>query len=309
MTGQGNGSDFCQAAARLVRTGEFAQAIELYRQELAQDERNVEAHRGLATAAFMTGDYEQAVEHFTRITRLDPRAGSTLVNLGAVYNRMGKYDKAVEVLRRGAQMEKCPEAFYNLGIAQRHLGQLAMAVSAYREAIRRAPQMVEAYQNLANVYLEMGNHQQAIAHYKKALEISPGFERARAGLESAQRAVTEARQAISPFGRLVDAHPGADAGDQERQRHRARTEQELMEYRLELRRLSVIIQEAGRAFAAHLKERVEPQLLALNRTVGEGREAQHLLGGALAEFHAAIEEWAELRRRLKSAMQELREMD
>lgn len=306
MTGQTTGSDVCQEAARLVRAGEFSEAIALYREELERDERNVEAHRGLAAASFLTGDYEAAVEHFTRVTRLDPRCGKSLINLGAAYNRLGQHDKAVETLRRGTQVEKSAEGFYNLGIAQRHLGQLAMAISAYREAIRRAPQMVEAYLNLANAYLEMGNHQQAITNYNKALEIRPEFEQARVGLEAAEQAVKKSRGAISPFGRLVGAQPAASEQPAAAPKWQDWTEQELMEHRQQLRQLSYRIQEAGHEFCAHLKTHVEPKLAEVNRAVGEGKSAMHVLVEARADFHRALEEWSAMRTRLDMVMDELR---
>lgn len=314
MTGQTAGSDVCQEAARLVRAGEFAQAIALYREELQRDAENIEAHRGLASASFMVGDYDAAIEHFTQVARLDPRSGSALVNLGAVYNRLGNYEKAVEVLRRGAQLEKCGEAFYNLGIAKRSLGELAMAVSAYREAIQRSPKMVEAYQNLANVYFEMENYQQAIANYKKALELCPEFDRARAGLEAAELAIQKSRGAISPFGRLVGEQPAEAAANRAAGAAalpggRDLTEQERMERRIELRRLSYVVQSAGHEFDAHLKKRVEPQLVNLIRIVGEGKGAFHLLGEARDEFHAALEEWIVLRAKLQTAIEELRAAD
>ncbi|MEX0717096.1 MAG: tetratricopeptide repeat protein [Planctomycetaceae bacterium] len=309
MTGQTTGSDVCQEAARLVRAGEFSEAIALYREELERDERSIAAHRGLAAASFLTGDYDAAIEHFTRVTRLDPRCGKSLINLGAAYNRLGKHDKAVETLRRGTQIEKSAEGFYNLGIAQRHLGQLAMAISAYREAIRRAPEMVEAYLNLANAYLEMGNHQQAITNYTKALEIRPEFEQARVGLEAAEQAVKKSRGAISPFGRLVGAQPAA-ASEQPSTAANAKwndwTEQELMEHRQELRQLSYRVQAAGHEFCTHLKQQVEPRLAEVNRAVGEGKSAMHMLVEARADFHRALEEWVAMRTRLDIVMDELR---
>ncbi|MBI3863133.1 MAG: tetratricopeptide repeat protein, partial [Planctomycetia bacterium] len=95
--------------------------------------------------------------------------------------------------------------FYNLGFAYKHLKQWAMAVPAYREAIRLDPRMADAYLNLGNVYSAMKNYAQAASHFRKALDLKPALERARRGLDKAEAELTAAKAKTSPFGRLVDA--------------------------------------------------------------------------------------------------------
>ena len=297
--------ELLKQAQRCVRKGDSQRAVALFQQALERDDRRVEIYDGLAAAHFQSGNLPEAASNFVAITRLKPTDGKCLINLGAVYNRLAEYQKAVDALRKGIAKEKrCPQGFYNLGIAYRGLGQPSMAVSAYREAIRIDPQMPEAHQNLANVYVEMGNHQQAILHYKKALEINPNFERAKRGLVQAENAALEARNAISPFGRLVDEkNVGARAVPQA---ERPLTESERRQDRQSVQALCNDISNAAGAWLQHLKQELEPRLLALNRLAAQNSDPSLSLARARTEFGAAAEKSAELRRQLKRKLLELR---
>ncbi len=295
----------CEQARKALRRGDSQQAIRLFEQALEQEETSVEAHEGLATAAFLVGNYALAVEHFQRITRLQPMQGKAYINLGAVYNRLQEYDKAIQALRRGLQKNaRLAEGYYNLGIAYRGLEQLSLAASAYREAIRLDPEMAEAHQNLANVYLRMGNHQQAVVHFRKALEIRPGFVRAQRGLEKAQQAIEQARRAISPFGRLVDetsatpktvTAPVRELSDAER-----------IHDRREVYRITVEITQLTREFVSHLREKLEPALLDLTRATVGGPGGKIAVDEAFEEFRRAVAEFQRLRANVKRKILELR---
>jgi tetratricopeptide (TPR) repeat protein len=292
-------------ARQHLRRGECTQAIESFKKALLIDERRIDLHEGLATASFMAGDYDGAIEHFKRITLIDPRsAGKALVNLGAVYNRLGDHNQAASCLRRGIAKHRSSVGFYNLGIAHRGLNQLAMAVSAYREAIRLEPQMAEAHLNLANVFVEMGNFQQAIIHYQSALDINPDSKRAQLGLEEAEKSINQAKHAISPFGRLVDE-------DRVRSKATPQIVRELSEFervddRQAVYELTGAIRAATVDLLRQVRSRVEPALTMLHRMVAQGSTAPLAVNKALTDYRAAVVQCAEVRRLLKRKILELR---
>src|SRR5262249_40778375 len=161
---------------------------------------------------------------------------------------------------------------YNLGIAYKGLNQLAMAVSAYREALKLDPQMVDAHTNLANVFVEQGNLTQAVNHYRTALEIRPGFSRAQRGLEAAQEAAVAAKDAVSPFGRLVDKdapNRGAAAAFS-----RKMSDEERSHDRHAISQMCPGLDAAAAALNQHLKEDLERILLLLSRSVAQGKEGR-----------------------------------
>lgn len=261
-------------ARQCMRRRDFSKALDLYKAAVDEDGRDIAAHEGVATAAFMLQDYDLAIKHFQRVGQLDPRRAQPLVNLGAIHNRQGDYRTAVQHLRKALSKDRrCAEAYYNLAIAHRGLNQLSMAVSAYREAIRLNPEMAEAYQNLANVYLEMGNTQQAVLNYKRALDIRPDFERARRGLEEAQRVAFEAKQSRSPFGRLVDTEQAALAQSQEATR--VLTPQERFDDRTKVHEYAKKTERAAVVLLNQVRDDLERRLLQLTHAFSQSDDRYH----------------------------------
>jgi tetratricopeptide (TPR) repeat protein len=295
----------CNEGRRFVRHQDPDAAIVAFTKALALDERAIPVHEGLAAAYFLKKDYEKAAEHFKRVTLLDPRQAKALINLGAVFNRMKDYNKAVSILRKAVQKDKSSgDAHYNLALAYRGLNQLSMAVSAYKEAVRVAPQMAAAHQNLANVYVDMGNFQHAIIHYKKALEIDPGFERAQRGLESAQALSVDAKKSASPFGRLVDA---AAVGPKAAPRaERQITEMERAQDRMTVSNLLTDVSESANVLLKEVREKFEPALTALSRSLSHSVEGMSALPRDYRNFLSTFKDAHESRRALNRVVLELR---
>lgn len=281
----------CQRARDLIRRRQFAEAIAVYEEALQVEPRDIRAHEGIATAAFLANDYDRAEQHFKRLAQIDPRRADPLVNLGAVYNRRGDFDNAVKILRQAlSRNRKCAEAYYNLGIAHKGQNQLSMAVSAYREAIRLAPEMAEAYHNLGNAYVDMGNLQQAMLNFRRALEINPAFERAQRGLENAQKLSHEYAAQINPLGRLVDTQ------QLERQKAlaastaglREMSDEERTQDRSRVHKQATVFEAAAGEVLTQLKERLSPALLTVMHAMAQSEDKWKLLN-TQATVSAAIE--------------------
>lgn len=294
----------CHDGRAFLKRLDYAAAVEAFRQAAALDPDSCDAHEGLATCAYVSGDLPTAVAEYLRLTHLQPMESRYLTNLGAIHNRLGEHMKACDFLRKAIQRnKKCAESYYNLGIAQRKLKQNAMAVSAYKEAIKLSPLMVEAHQNLGNVYVDMGNLQMAVASFKKALEIKPDFNKARVGLEKAEEQLAQAKNKNTAFGRL-DAmestvkNVGAVATRELR-------EDERYEDRKCLRQLAEEIERLGKGCADHLRLRVVPAIMEIERAISHGPDEAHFLVEAAENFRAATSHWSALRQSLKEKVAEL----
>ena len=89
---------------------------------------------------------------------------------------MGDHRKSTEVLRRALQRDrKCAEAYYNMGIAHRAMQMNTMAISAYKEALKLAPEMIDAHINLGNIYMDMKNIGLALQCFQAALRNRAGI--------------------------------------------------------------------------------------------------------------------------------------
>jgi tetratricopeptide (TPR) repeat protein len=295
MSAQSELDALCQRAREHMQRREIPEAIAVYEQVLALDDRDARAHEGIATAAFIAGDLDRAETHFKRLSQIDPRRFDCLINLGAVYNRKQDYAAAVRTLQQAlSKNRKSAEAYYNLGIAQKGLNQLAMAISAYKEAIRLSPQMAEAYQNLGNVYVDMGNFQQAVLNFKRALEINPQFEKARRGLAATQMRSEQQNQTANPFGRLVDT-ADIDRKRAEAEELRTQSSEERTADRAVVVRVAVAFEHAGHALLTHLREQLSPAILGVSHAFAQEDPAQmHVAHDALTAAVSAYRSAASL---------------
>ena len=295
----------CTLANNCLELGQDKQARELYEKAIASDIDCIDAHEGMATITFLGGEYSSSAAHYIKLSLLQPMEARHYTNLGAVYNRMGEFTKAAEALRKAIQRDKrSAEAYYNLGIAQRKLKQWQMAISAYREAARLNPKMAEAYQNLGNVYIDTSNWLMAITNFKKALEIRPDFDKARIGLERAEAEANSAKQAVNPFGRLVNAQSHQIASNTTSAREL--TDAERYDDRHEIKQISDEIERLSKGCLEFLKQKLEPCLIELQRTMAEGSNAQVPLADVADDYYAAANQWVELRKALKRKVLELR---
>jgi len=129
-----------QTALEFHRAGRLAEAEAIYRQVLAKNPNDVDAHN----------------------------------NLGAVLRGLGRIDEAIESYRRAIQFKPDrAEGHYNLGNALRVKVQLDEAVECYHRAIRLKPDYAEAYNNLGLVLAEQGRLDEAIAACRSAIQLKP----------------------------------------------------------------------------------------------------------------------------------------
>lgn len=283
-------------ARALTKQKDYAQAILCYEEALVLAPNTVALHESVAALYFAKKDDTRASEHFHRAAELDPQNGRALINLGAVYNRMAEHQKAAEVLRKGIARDKSSMGFYNLGIAQKRLGQPGMAVSAYREAIRLDPRNADAHLNLGNVLLEMKNIKQAVEHYQSALQIRPEFPAALRGLAKADATNSEMRHLSGAFGRLVGEGDQSGVIDSIR---RELSEGERFTDRKSVYEKSVAAERAATELADYCKRHMEDGLSALVKGTAVAATSTRTLSIA----HDGMQE---IRKNVDSLRQELR---
>jgi tetratricopeptide (TPR) repeat protein len=178
-----------------------------------------------------------------------------------------------------------------------------MAVSAYKEALKIDPTMVEAYQNLGNVYVDMGNMQMAITNFKKALEIRPDFEKARAGLEKAEQQQEIAKGRNTQFGRLnaiESTVSNVTVGETRELR-----EDERLEDRHCIRQMSEEIERLAKGCVEHLRVHLIPAVLEVERAMAVSGDDKFELVEAADLMKTATHQWTALRRALKKKVSEL----
>src|SRR6266480_4549013 len=67
------------------------------------------------------------------------------------------------------------EAYCNLGIINKDLGDISQALDNFTLSLKHEPRHVEAHYNLGNLYFDAGELPLARLHYEAAAQIAPGF--------------------------------------------------------------------------------------------------------------------------------------
>jgi tetratricopeptide (TPR) repeat protein len=123
-------------------------------------------------------EFEAAAENFDKARKLAPESvwlesrSAFAHGRVAVFDR--KYDEAIRLLNRSVQLDPTGAIAYNaLGIAYLEQAQHSQALSAFTDAVNRAPSWAYAWHNKALAESQLGNYHGAIDSYQRAIEVAP----------------------------------------------------------------------------------------------------------------------------------------
>ena len=149
-----------------------------------------------AVRRFRAGEVQQAGLLCRQILEGDPHHADALDLLGVNSHRMGDRALAVDCFRQAIALNPLKPTYHsNQGVICQDLGELDQAEACFREALRLDPDYAEAHNNLATVLQARGSLQVASAHCREALRIRPDLAEAHHNLGTiflAQRQYGEA---------------------------------------------------------------------------------------------------------------------
>ncbi len=199
---------FMRAAEANIKNGDAEGAARFYREALAVNPENAEAHGYLGGILLNSGKFKEARNHLNRALALNPGDSVAHFNLGNVHGMENRVDEAMSswekaiagapelveaydnmskvfrslgrdedaeaILRRGiAANPKSAKARVNLGRLLFDLGKRDEAVKAWQEAVRLDDMSFEAHRSLSVRMLEERSFERAIAHLEAALRVRP----------------------------------------------------------------------------------------------------------------------------------------
>lgn len=156
----------------LLRLREPQAAEAAVRKALSIDPNHVEARTLLAWIdSEIRGDFEAAVKEYSKVVELRP---------------------------------DLPEAYNNLGVAQKRKGDLTKAAESFDKALELKPDYTAAISNRGWVLAEQNQWNLARREFERALAINPGDDGALYGLSQALREAKDYSGAQSALSRLID---------------------------------------------------------------------------------------------------------
>lgn len=124
--------------------GDYDNAIENYTKALQYDKKLdaavkgiVEALVGKSNALIQAGKFQEAVDLLTQATTYRQDYPKVYVMLAIVYNKLSQYDKAIESAKKAIDINPKganADAYFELGVAYKKLGQVEEARKAFLEA-------------------------------------------------------------------------------------------------------------------------------------------------------------------------------
>lgn len=170
----------------LEKNDDLTGAIAEYRSAAEAEPHLPDAYLRLGDVLQKTGDMTAAIAALKKAIEIHPGMGAAYESLGLALKRSGDLRAAAESMRKAVQLEPSRgAAANNLARVMEESGDLAGAIEHYARAVRLLPDSAEVRRNFGNALLRAGRADEAARHYRKALELKPGFAEAQANLGTA----------------------------------------------------------------------------------------------------------------------------
>jgi tetratricopeptide (TPR) repeat protein len=155
-----------------------------------------------------SGKLDDAAFQLLQASRLAPDDGGVLRELGVVFYDKRLFDKAAQWLERAAKADPADaRAPYALGLAHEGRRDIAQAIAAYCEAVRRDGRLVDARHTLADALASIGEHEAAIAELEAILAFDRSNEAVAHNRDVLARALADmrGRRLLGKHAREVEA--------------------------------------------------------------------------------------------------------
>jgi adenylate cyclase len=153
------------------------QAFDSAQKAVALDDSLALAHSALGRLYLVKKQHEQAIVETERAIALDPNNAAGYANLGFILNWAGQPEKTIGLVETAMRLDPRYPSIYLvfLGQAYRLTGRYEDAVSTYKKAIIRTPDILGAHAGLAVTYTMIGKDKEAQAEVEEILRLNPHY--------------------------------------------------------------------------------------------------------------------------------------
>jgi predicted O-linked N-acetylglucosamine transferase (SPINDLY family) len=195
-------------AVRHHQAGHLQQAEDLYRQVLQADPQNADAWHLLGVALHHAGRNAEAVEHIRRALALDRAQAVFHGNLGLAYAALGRIEEALASYQEALRLQPdYANAHNNLGALLHSLGRFTEAETAFRRAVRIRPDFADAHNNLGTALKAQSRFAEAVLSYRESLRLRPNYPAACSNLGAALAAQGQITEAIAWYEQALRLDP------------------------------------------------------------------------------------------------------
>ncbi|GLH78137.1 hypothetical protein SSBR45G_30450 [Bradyrhizobium sp. SSBR45G] len=164
----------CEAALRLLRAGQLAQAEAACRRALTLDAASVDALHAMGRVCLALKRFDDAIEWFARAIRQDVSVPASFVGLAQALRLAGRLDEAIKAYDRALQLQPdAAESWDELGELLQLTGRLAEAALACDRLLQLAPDRAPTWFRLGEVLDAQGRRDEAALAFDQVLKLKP----------------------------------------------------------------------------------------------------------------------------------------
>ena len=165
------------AAEHSADAGDYAQAIRMFEDLLAQNPTMTDAYLGLGGVQYEMGNFQGAETSYSRAARLEPRNFEAQFGHGTVLEALERHSEAVRAYQRALAIRPDSVAA-NIGMASSLMAsnQMQSALKYAEAAARLEPENVALRIRLATAYDNAGRFEDAVRELEVALELGETTE-------------------------------------------------------------------------------------------------------------------------------------
>jgi tetratricopeptide (TPR) repeat protein len=196
------------------RSGQLRDAAAVYRQVLAADPTQVEAHYLLGAACHAMGLASEAMASLSEALRQRPDLAEVHHHLGIVLAESRQPDDAERCFLRALELKpQLVDAHHDLGVLLASQNRAQEAIVSFRRVVELKPHDAIAHSDLGAVLERQGDLDAAADCFRRAIQIDPSYAEAHSNLgallekqEKLDLAEACCRRAIELKPELAEAH-------------------------------------------------------------------------------------------------------
>jgi tetratricopeptide (TPR) repeat protein len=198
-----------QEARKSLAEGKAAEARATFEELLRQYPQEADLHLFLGISLLRLREPHAAEAAVKRALNIDPNHVEARTLLGWIDSEIrGDFDAAIKEYSKVVELRPdLPEAYNNLGVAQKRKGDLVQAEDSFSKALKLKPDYSAAVSNRGWVLAEQNQWSDARREFERALTINPGDDGALYGLSQALREAKDYAGAQKVLSQLIGRSP------------------------------------------------------------------------------------------------------
>ena len=192
----------------LFQRGRAREAMDVYREVIAERPALELAHRHLAFLHWSLGEVDEAIAVLTRARDAGSASPAAAGQLGIYLAESGRADEAVPLLEALVAGERPPlDPLNALGIAYARRGDADRALRTFERVLALDPDSAMALENMGTVHVQRGDREAAAEAFERAVTLAPRSSRAHAGLGVVLLQDGDRQAAVASWTRAVELDP------------------------------------------------------------------------------------------------------